>query len=300
MIILKNKLIKLVKLCISTNRWTLYYENIETKEKFDLYQPSNVARADNFLIEVGGKIYVFFEEFICEKNRKGYLCVGVLEEREKKVINVKKILEKEYHLSYPNVFEIDGKYYMIPETSNNNTVDLYYFEQFPYKLKKIRTLLNKKCVDSTLLKKDGFFYLLTNEKMDDFELGETLNIYYGKDLLKGEFKLLNNSPVCIGKKYSRMAGNIINENGRIYRFAQDCTAFYGAKIYKFEITKLNKYEYEEKLIEIIDPPKNCIATHTYSKVKNIIIKDVIKRETNIYKIFKNIINILFRNLVKKI
>ena len=47
------------------------------------------------------------------------------------------ILEKPYHLSYPYLFEYQGQLYMMPESNENNTIDLYknlsenyYVEQY--------------------------------------------------------------------------------------------------------------------------------------------------------------------------
>ena len=71
-----------------------------------------------------------------------------------------KILEKDYHLSYPFVFEDNNEIFMIPESKENKTIDLYKCIDFPYKWKHEKTLINNiMAVDATVLFKDNkYFY----------------------------------------------------------------------------------------------------------------------------------------------
>lgn len=43
------------------------------------------------------------------------------------------IISEDYHMSFPYVFEWNDTIYMIPETSENNTINLYKSIDFPYK-----------------------------------------------------------------------------------------------------------------------------------------------------------------------
>lgn len=45
----------------------------------------------------------------------------------------KEVLNENFHLSYPNVFEYDGSIYMLPETFESNQLRLYKCVSFPYK-----------------------------------------------------------------------------------------------------------------------------------------------------------------------
>ena len=47
------------------------------------------------------------------------------------LIEIKDVLCKDYHLSYPFIFEEEGNYYMIPETSENQRLEIYICKSFP-------------------------------------------------------------------------------------------------------------------------------------------------------------------------
>ena len=269
------------------------YKNINNDKYIEIEQPQNLARADCFVVEDGDKTYIFFEEFIIEPNRKGYLSVGELDTKNNKIINIQKVLEKEYHLSYPFIFKYKNEWYMIPETHSNKTIDLYKFTSFPYKVEKIRTLIDDiDAVDTTLLLKDDVVYLFTNVKKDNKTHNENLSIFYSEDLLSGKFIEHPKNSIKTDNKYARMAGSIIEEDDKYYRIAQDCSITYGSCMYKFEIEELSKTKYKEKLVEIVYPPKGCNASHTFSKSKNFEVVDVIKNE-NLFGMIRNFIKLIF-------
>ena len=75
------------------------------------------------------------------------------------------------------------------------------------------------------------------------------------------------NPVIINSEYSRNGGNIFINNQKIIRTSQSSiNSFYGKKINFHEITKLNLFEYEERLIKSIKPDfhKNIHSTHHIS------------------------------------
>jgi len=94
-----------------------------------LLVPSSGFLADPFVIEKNGKQFIFFEEY---ENKKGKAHISVITiDEAHKVSKPEKVLEKEYHLSYPFVFEWERSFYMIPETAANKTVELYQCTSFP-------------------------------------------------------------------------------------------------------------------------------------------------------------------------
>ena len=46
------------------------------------------------------------------------------------------VLEKDYHLSYPFLFEDNDELFMIPETATNKTIELYKCEEFKMDFRK--------------------------------------------------------------------------------------------------------------------------------------------------------------------
>jgi hypothetical protein len=268
------------------------YKNINNDKYINIKQDERLARADSFVIEDGDKTYIFFEEFVIEPNRKGYLSVGELDTENNEIINIQKVLEKEHHLSYPFVFEYKNEWYMIPETHSNFTIDLYIFTSFPYKIEKVKTLISDiDAVDTTITIKDDIVYLFTNVKKDGNIHNENLSLFYSDDLLNSEFVEYLANPLNTDTRYARMAGTILEENDKLYRIAQDCSINYGSCMYKFEITELSKSNYSEKLVKTIYPPKGCNASHTFSRSDNFEVIDVMKN-SSLFGMFKNLINLI--------
>ena len=205
--------------------------------------------ADPFLFVHHNELYLFYEE-------KRYLGHGVLKmddlERWTKPIVV---LEEPFHLSYPFVFEDNGKVYMIPETSAVGEVRLYQTQNDDLtKFVQIDTLLRQNSKDgsiqigysdSSVHKHDGKYFLMTTI---NFSRINTMKLYVA-DELKGPYKEHPMSPICTSQKYGRNAGSVIERDGILYRFAQDCEKRYGDNVHVFEITKMDATTYSEKLVK---------------------------------------------------
>ena len=96
--------------------------------------------ADPFPVIHEGKTFIFIEQQL--KNKNGTL--GFIELfNDLTWSEFTPILETDYHLSYPHIFKHENLWYMIPETHENNSIDLYVCEAFPNEWKKHSTLLEK-------------------------------------------------------------------------------------------------------------------------------------------------------------
>ena len=150
---IKNKINK----WIYTNQWILLY-SFNKSNNFALsffrfkkiIPPKDRFWADPFIVHKDNQYFVFIEELLYSNN-KGHISYFTIDEKDG-MTKPMKILEKNYHLSYPFIFEDNGSYYMIPETSENNTIELYKCTEFPEKWELQETLMaNIKAVDATLL-----------------------------------------------------------------------------------------------------------------------------------------------------
>ena len=293
---------KIYWIIFSTHQWYILYRQKGSNEWMRLKQPKNVSRADSFVVYENNKYYIFFEEFDIEK-RHGYLCVGELNQEKNQLDKVRIILNKEYHLSFPNVFKYQEKYYMLPESHANNEVALYEFEEFPYKLKKVKTLLRGNFADNVLLEYKSKWYLFTNKSEHEGDLhSKNLSIFISNDLLKCEFREFHNNPVVIDNEFARMGGQFIKENNKLYRVSQDCKNRYGYKINIMEIEKLNEKEYKEKCIKKIYPPKGYIAFHTLNSAGDIEVADgkvVIINTKTLFNGIKTLFQIIRRKIYVK-
>jgi len=104
-----------------------------------------------------------------------------------KIYLIGKILEEKFQLSYPCVFEYENNIYMIPEWSQSKSVRLYKSSLFPKNWPFERNLIeNVSAADSTLLEKDGMWWMFVNiDPIDNKDLCSELSIFYTDNPISG-------------------------------------------------------------------------------------------------------------------
>jgi folate-dependent phosphoribosylglycinamide formyltransferase PurN len=242
--------------------------------------PKDRFWADPFIVERNNKYYVYFEELIYSENKGKILLMEIDDEGNH--TSPKLILEKDYHLSYPFVFEDNNVLYMIPETAKNNTIELYKCTGFPDKWELVKILKdNVYAVDSTILKKDGKYWLFCNIKEHkNASSFDELFLFHSESLISDNWIPHPQNPIVQDVKSSRPAGKIFIENDRMFRPAQDCSKRYGYGMKIKEIRTINEKNYEEIEVQSIYPNwgKNIIATHSLNNSGRLTIIDaMIKR-----------------------
>jgi len=186
-----------------------------------------------------------FFEVLNKKNNQGDIAYAV--SVDGKQWNYKKlVIDEEFHLSYPYVFEWDNNYYMIPESSEDFSVRLYKATNFPEKWKYIGKLLSGyRYVDPSIFRyKDKWGMFVSTRD------NEALNLYLSNDLLTGWWPHPMNPVVKLDKHFSRPGGRVIVYEDRLYRLTQDCDPSYGIQVFAFEITEISETSYEEILATI--------------------------------------------------
>ena len=258
------------------NCWVLFYGKYKTlsdnslKKTIIFNPPKNKFWADPFLINDNDKKFIFFEEYCYEKEKGEIKCGEIL---DKELINIKTILSGTYHLSYPCVNKINGIYYLIPECSESNELNIYKSIKFPYCWEKhIRLFHNKKLADPTLFQdKNNQIWLFVNTLNKENNYNSQLNIYKIDDNFLNIIPHKKN-PVINNYSNGRGAGNIFyNENGDLIRPSQDNTTdVYGGSLNISRIEVLNIENYKETILENIKPKFKfgLKGVHHYSKDKD--------------------------------
>ena len=277
---------------IYIDQWVLYLgnSNINQVNKFiELAPPIDRFWADPFLLQKNGNVYVFFEELYYGK--KAHISVGLLEDN--RLVNVSPVIVEDYHLSYPFIIEYKSDIYMIPESSKNGSIDIYICEDFPFKWKKLHSIIdNINAVDSTVHLHNGIWWLFTTVTNYERECPHSmLHIYYSECLLSQNWKPHNSNPIYTNVSLSRQGGKfIIDQNNDVYRVSQDCSVRYGYGLNIFRVKTLNHCTYEETLFGKLLPSwnDNLWATHTYNVSNDFKIIDalVAKPRFNFYNLFK--------------
>ncbi len=198
--------------------------------------------ADPFMILRKGLWYLFFEVL-----RKDTLLgeIGLAVSNDLVAWKYQKIVLREsFHLSYPYVFEWEGSYYMIPETLGAREVRLYKSRDFPGDWHVVRSLIQGPHADPSIFRSGDRWWMFG---CDTPFTHQSLRLYNAPHL-EGPWEEHPASPVIRNDaSIARPAGRVLTFNGRLIRFAQDCSRQYGEQVWAFEITQLNRESYRERL-----------------------------------------------------
>ena len=266
-------LAKMIYTMLIPVQWLIVFKHKNDSTWKKIIPDSSLFQADPFIVFKDDKYYVFYEELKFE-DYHGYLKAAELDVDNGKLINDTVILHLDYHLSFPNVFEENGTFYMIPESADCHRVDLFECTDFPYVWEKKQTLIeNIQAVDTTPLKTENGWYLFTTEIVDGASCDDELSIYQSSDLFKQPFTKLYENPVISDVTNARMAGHFIQHNNELIRVSQNCGKRYGYQANLNRVLQIEG-EYKEERIDTITPSQGALGFHTYNQAGDIIVGDM--------------------------
>lgn len=199
--------------------------------------------ADPFMIRSGGMWHMFFE-VLPQGDEKGVIAtassVDGLKWNYQQVV-----LEEPFHLSYPCVFEFEGEHYMVPESHQDNSLRLYRAVDFPTRWEHVVNLIEGELlVDCTPLFYKGKWWLFAGCGSPPVH-ADMLKLFHA-ELLTGPWMEHPASPIVSeNPANARPSGRVIEWDGRLFRFAQDCHPYYGQRVRAFEILELTADRYRE-------------------------------------------------------
>lgn len=243
--------------------------------------PAGQYWADPFLIDHPTGLHVFFEVYDYAADR-GHIAAGRLE--GDRLVPLGPVLTPDYHLSYPFVFAHDGEVFMLPESHQSGRLELWRAVEFPLRWELHRTALEgTPCADSALVEQDGQWWLFTNICRDSFgDFCSELHVFRvdGPGMTRVEPHPLN--PVVLGSRVARGGGRVFEEDGRLYRVAQDNShGVYGYGLCLMEIECLSPRDYRERLVRHVTPDtagiEGLIGLHHVDALNGRVIFDVRRR-----------------------
>jgi len=189
--------------------------------------------ADPFMIEKDGTWYLYYE-ILNGDTGEGDIGLSTSTDRvDWKYDSI--VLDEGFHLSHPQVLEHNGQVYMIAESSAAGNVRRYRATNFPTEWTFEITLVNQPLVDATIHQRDGRRRMFATpcNPLDD------LHLYSADDLTSSEWIEHSQSPIVTGsERFARPDGRILEQDGRLFRLAQDHKLRYGHQLWSLEITKL--------------------------------------------------------------
>ena len=243
--------------------------------------PKNEFWADPFIFNYKDDNYVFFENYEYS-SKKGKISCGRIKNNE--LVDVKDVLNLDYHLSYPFIFKDKGAIFLMPETNTNNRLEIYKCIDFPNKWELYTTAFEGEKVA------DAFFYtdnnnckwLFINKKDDLYSpINSDLFIYKVDTLKLNHLEPHLQNPVIINSKTARNGGAIFNYKNEIYRPSQaNIEGVYGRALNINKIEKLTIDEYIEKTIVTTYPNfyKGLISMHHLHQSEGLFVIDAAYRK----------------------
>lgn len=243
-----------------------------------LYAPAKGFAADPCLVEDKGEKYVFFEEYLDDKKR-GRIVRAKLADLESLGSKAKLtvVLEKEYHLSYPFVFKEADTWYLVPESAENRSLDLYRCTQFPDQWEFVKSLLTDiEAYDATLHQYAGRWWIFVNIRPHrSSSPNELLYLFSADSLLADQWQAHPANPIINHADKARSAGALFEKDGVIYRPSQNCAGSYGRGLNLNAIIEWNEQTYKEISVAQCIPGGRASleGMHSISCLGNTIISD---------------------------
>lgn len=228
-----------------------------------LQQSPGTARADPFVARLKNQLWLFFEEYSA-RAPMGVLKAAPFNVRTGTTGTAHLLMQRQHHLSYPQVVQLGKHMYLLPETHAARHLELLPLQivnGVPEVGKPAQTLLEgTSCADATYwqdAKGQGWLFVSLNPtSLPDHSVELHLYRVEGKSK-KGLGKLVPHpaNPVVRSSRFARCAGPLfIDEKGRLIRPCQaHVHGMYGAEVNFMEITKLSMEAYEERRVATLPP-----------------------------------------------
>jgi hypothetical protein len=178
--------------------------------------PRGSFYADPFLWECKGRVFCFFEDYSyvseCGRISCGEVTAGC------ELVDVRPVLEPNYHLSYPFVFEDNGDMFLVPESAQNGTIDLYRATSFPYQWEYVRTMLDAPGLDTTIVWRDGLYWMFTSLSEPRGSSVQLAALFSSS--LTGKYEFHYQTPITSDIRLARCAGRVFEHDGALIRPSQ--------------------------------------------------------------------------------
>ncbi len=278
---LKEKLL----LLLFFRQWVLlvaYKSNGQMSESMwrfrEILPPRDRIWADPFVIFRDGDYHVFIEEMPRDSGR-GHISVLTVDAKGNHSTPTP-VIQQPYHMSYPFLFEFEEELYMIPETGENGTIDLYRCNDFPTGWEHSRTLMSDVfAVDTTLHEHDGLWWMfVTIREAEGTNCLDELFIYSTDNPVTGQWTAHDTVPVSSDVRNARPAGQLFKYKGQLYRPSQNGSHRYGYGLKINQVQQLDQSSYRETCIGEIQPDWHwsISGTHTLNHTQGLTVSDALK------------------------
>jgi hypothetical protein len=268
---------------IKKPHWDVYWKNNAdfiqpTKSLKLINNPKNSYLADPFIVEDKGNT-VMFVEFFNKQSQKGNIACA--EFQKGSWSDFKKVIEENWHLSYPFIWEEKEQFWMLPESGAADRIYRYLCKEFPFAWERKDVFFEGEAYDPTLVFYKDKYWLFVNQKTHPRASPfDELFLYFSNEIENPKWHAHPMNPIVSDVRCSRPAGKIFEKNGIWYRPAQDSGKHYGHQIKIQRIKLWTEKEYEEETDQIISPgwAEGIIGTHTLNFTDNFLTVDAYSKK----------------------
>jgi len=266
----------------TVGQWSLAYRFADV-EPWDgrldgfhrLVPPADRFWADPFPITVGGRHYIFFEELPFSTG-KGHISV-VEVDREGRASAPQRVVERDYHLSYPFLIEHEGALFMIPESAYGNCIQVLRCEEFPARWRLEKVLIDGVfAADATIHRQDDRWWMFANLGTESSGVDDELHLFSAASLF-GEWSPHRRNPVKCDVRSSRPAGRLFERDGVLYRPGQICAPIYGSGIALHRVTRLDDDGFSETEVRSLTGTPPVLGVHTINRAGDLSVTDTFAR-----------------------
>lgn len=218
------------------------------------YDHSTLTKISAEIVDVSPKAALMADPFVIKHNDEYYIFYEILQDRfgstggDIAVLHSKDgedwsdlgiVLNERFHLSYPNVFYIDGVWYMIPEAYKSKECRIYTTDNFPYDWRLHKVAVKRPLVDVSVINHNDTFYIFAHEN------NTSLLLFYS-DKIDGEWIEHPLSPIREGhNNNTRPGGNPFYFDNQLYYLTQNHRDGYGTGLWCHKIDTLSRSEFSD-------------------------------------------------------
>lgn len=264
------------------NQWQLAYrfggERL-SQDGLTRIAPDNVGDfwADPFVVRRDDRNMIFFEEWEASKSRGRIVAMDI--EQDGSTGQVQPVLECDYHLSYPFIFEHEDELYMIPESADAERIEAFKCVEFPHRWEPHAVLLDKiRAFDATLVQHDDRWWMFAGIQHNGNSTCDELWLFHATGPFD-EWTPHPSNPISQDLRLARPAGAFYSRDGELYRPAQDCSERYGYAISIQRVLQLDLERYREETTDQIMPDwaEDIFGTHTINQAHGLTVYDCYAR-----------------------
>ena len=193
--------------------------------------------ADPFILDVTDKEIALLVEEYQYKRKRGTIAKLVIDKETLSVKSDEEILVLDTHLSFPAIIRRKDQIYVYPENSKGGRLKLYRYNQETNKLVDGDVICNEPLADAIYTELLGEPMIVSTKEPNPN--GKVLGFYIsqdnGKSIIGDKYQL--KEEYVFDENIARNAGDWFENNGKIYRPAQECNVEYGHSTYLQEVTK---------------------------------------------------------------